>query len=67
MQGNPASMPSHHFDDNRTFVTCRGGMQTIERVHYRCHGGIETEGHGRSFQIVVDGFWNTHAIDPRFL
>ena len=67
MQCDPASVPPHHFHYNGAFVTCGRGMQTIERVHDRCHGGIETEGHGRGFKIVVDRLRHADAIDSSLL
>ena len=60
-------MASHDFDNHDALVAGRGRVQSIERVHHHRDRGIETEGHGGGFQIVVDRFGNADAIDPRFL
>ena len=67
MQCDPAGVPPHHFHHNGALVARGCGMQTIERVHHRCYGRIETEGHGRRFKIVVDRFRNADAIDSSLL
>src|SRR2546423_2462883 len=63
MERDPTGMATHYFQDHDAFVTGRGGVQTIERIRRRGDGGIEAESHGRRFEIVVDSFWNTDAID----
>src|SRR5438552_5010858 len=67
MQRYPASVTSHHFDNHHPFVTRCCGVQTIKRVHHFRHSRIESERHRRRFDVVVDRFRDTDAIDARFL
>ncbi len=67
VQRDPAGMASHHFHHHDAFVTGRRGVQAIERVHHHRHRGIETERHGRGFEIVIDRFRNADAVDPGLL
>src|ERR1700726_4882279 len=40
---DPAGVTPHRFNDHDAFVTCSGGVQTIERVHYHRAPGIKSE------------------------
>src|SRR4030095_4266553 len=60
-------MSSHHLHDNGTFMTRRGSVQAIKRVHHRRHSRVKTERHRRCFQIVVNRFRNADAVDSSLL
>src|SRR5260370_20793864 len=67
VQCDPAGMTSHHFHDHDAFMTDGGSVQPIERVHHCRNCRIKSEGRRRGFEIVIDRFWDTDAIDARFL
>ena len=67
LQCNPAGMASHHFHHHHSPVTCRGSVQSVERIYHHVNGGIESECRGGGFKIVVDRLWDADAIDARFL
>src|SRR5439155_5669986 len=67
MQCDPTGVSPHHFHHNGALMARSRGMETIERVHHRRHCGIETEGHGRGFKIVVDRLRHADAIDSSLL
>ena len=48
-------------------MTCRSGVQAVQRIHYDVNGGIETERGRRCFEIVIDCFRDTDAVYPCFL
>ena len=67
MQRDPARVASHHFDHHDALVAGGGRVQPIDRIHHHRHRRIESERHGRRFQIVIDRFRNADAIDAGFL
>src|SRR5438067_410373 len=67
VESDPARVPAHYFDDHHAFVTCGGGVQSVEGVHHFRHGGVETECHCRCFDVVVDRFRDADAIDAGLL
>src|SRR6266404_170991 len=62
VESNPAGVSAHDFDDHHAFVACGSSVQSVERIHHFGDRGIETERHGRRFNVVVDRFWNADAI-----
>ena len=66
-KSDPAGVASHHFENHDAFMTGRGGMEPVERVHDRRDGGIETERHCRRLEVVVDCLGNADAIDAGVL
>ncbi len=67
VERDPSGVAPHHFQHHDSFVTRRRRMQAIERIGHGRDRGIETEGHGRRLQIVVDRFWHSDAIDASIL
>ncbi len=67
MKRDPAGVASHYFNNHHALVAGRRCVQAIERVHHFRDRGIEAECHRRRFNVIVDCFWNTDAIDARFL
>src|SRR6185312_1605975 len=43
VQRDPAGVATHYFDHHDAPVTGRRGVHPIERVHYDCDSGIESE------------------------
>jgi hypothetical protein len=67
VQGDPARVASHHLEHHDAFVACGSRVQTVERVHHGRYRGVEPEGHGGGFEIVVDGFGDADAINAGIL
>ena len=67
MQRDPTGVTSHDFHDHNALMTSCGGMKPIERIDDDIDSGIESEGHGRCFEIIVDCFRNADAIDAGLL
>src|SRR6202048_4526973 len=67
MQRDPSRVPAHHFHDHHALVTRGRRVQPVESIHHGCDGGVESEGHGCSFEIVVDRFRYADTINTGFL
>ena len=55
VNGNPAGIAAHHFEDHDAVVARRRRMQPVQRVGRTHHRQIEAKGHGGGVEIIVDG------------
>lgn len=63
MEGKPPCVSTHDFDDHDAVVTCRGGVDAVERFGGDGDGGLEAEGDLGPPEVIVDGFGDTDAVD----
>src|ERR1051325_4466077 len=54
MQGDPAGVASHHFENHHAVVRFGGRMKTIERLCRDVERGDEAEGQLRTSQVVIN-------------
>jgi hypothetical protein len=59
VQGDPARVASHHFDDHDAVMRFGGGVDAVDGVGGDVDGGVKTEGHVGSGKVVVDGLGNS--------
>ena len=58
IQGDPASVTAHDFHDHDALMAVGSGVKTVQGIHHRSNGGVETECHRGGLEIVVDGLGN---------
>lgn len=65
VEGDPARVAAHELDDHDAVM--RGGrrVHSIERFGRDMDRGLEPEGDVGAVEVVVDGFGNPNAVDPR--
>ena len=63
---NPAGIAAHDFEHHHAVVALRGGAQAVQRVGGAGDGGIEAEGEGGGFEVVVNGLGHADDGDAVF-
>ena len=66
MKGHPANLMSHNFDDKYPAVRGGRGVDLINGVCGYIHRTLETKGHIRSPQIIVNGLWKRDDVQAFF-
>ena len=59
---DPAGVAPHDLHDHDAMVRLRGGVDLVDRVGGRAHGGVEAEGDLGGAEIVVDGLGHAHDL-----
>ena len=59
-----AGVAAHHLDDHDAIVGFRRRVQAVDRIGGDLHGGLETERHLGTREIVVDGLRDTDHRHP---
>ena len=62
VQGDPAGVPAHHFQNKYTVMAFRRGYQLIHSVGGYFDRGLEAKGKIRAAQIVINGLGYTDDI-----
>ena len=66
IEGNPARITSHDFQDHHAIVAFSSGVEAVERIGGGRDCRIESKGEECSFQIVINGFGYAHHRDAVF-
>ncbi len=67
VQGNPACIASHDFNDHDTVVSFSGRVDAVNRLAHNVAGRIESESVVRPAQIVVDRLRDADHFDSVFV
>ena len=66
IQGQPAYLVSHNFYNKNSAVGCRSGMNAVNGICCNVNRTLETEGHIRTPQIIINGLGQGYHIQAFF-